>query len=615
MATRGGNQTQGPEIQLCSRCNAKFVPYSSYAPVPSDTLRSNRNPLSADISGVMTILEDEEHDLQHYEDEIERYRLVVRKLEAGRDELRRRIEERRSWMAPVRRLPVEILQDIFTKTCNTGFGSLTIHEFPQRDDEQMENYVLAPALTLSHVSTHWRYVACGLKALWASVMLMLDDMTRDLRPLINIYFMNASDQPLKIHIGDFESKFDYLGHFSYEGILLNGVEGLGQYGFATIKFLVACFPRCQELVLDIPSALLASSTQERVVFPLLHTFALDQTEPMHDHNGVLVNRWFWDAIHTAPLLRKLHLYSPRPAFHDYIPWERLTSLSVDFVEDFRHLWPALARCSRLESFDMNEVAFDAPRDSWQAVTVFPHIRSLSLGQCSNVSHTNRMIASFTVPALRKLQVFFQHSRGLALSDFQPLHSMCQRSCWSITTLKLFMSPLLIIDESFRLFSDILIMSPSLEVLKVRARGKREWEIVGDEIHPTDSFIYNLFYLLLPSPNRQMVLPRLKKVVAAENYAVADLQTAKLVLDLLAERSAVDPSLIIAKLQTVEISFDDEERYSFSEIAHYGPTDQETSSEFTQRLARLEDDGISCTIDWDCLGQRWRLPVPQASNGR
>ncbi|KAK7051631.1 hypothetical protein VNI00_004610 [Paramarasmius palmivorus] len=383
-----------------------------------------------DIARTIDILEEEEYELQRHEDEIQRYRLVVEKLEAERDRLRRRIEERRSWMAPIRRLPVEILQQIFIKVCTSGYTSLSIDH---------EDHVSAPALTLSRVSAYWRNVSCGQRALWSSVSLALDKMTKDLRPLLNFYLTNAADHPLKIHIYDPDDSQETLPNATVAEMLADLVEDLGEYSFWMIDFLTSHFAKCEELSLDIPPVVLASNTRAQVSFPLLHTLHLDRNEPTRDENGVLVNSWMWNAIRVAPVLRELTLCSPLPAYLHYIPWERLTSLTVYFVDAYRHLCAALARCCRLVTFDVDEMSSElSASDNEQSIAVLPCARYFTLAQTLNISHMNRVIASLTLPALRELKLVLRHpqTQSVALYDFRPLHSMCQRSCWSITTLNL-----------------------------------------------------------------------------------------------------------------------------------------------------------------------------------
>ncbi|EEB99493.1 hypothetical protein MPER_00822, partial [Moniliophthora perniciosa FA553] len=141
-------------IILCHKCKNTFVPNVSHPPVPKTALLTNECPSHTEITQTNEFLADEEKELHRYEVELERLRLVVEKLESDRLAIQRRIEERRSWCAAVRRLPRELLEHIFQYACLSADYSLSI------SDEG--NTIDAPPFMLYRVSSVGRGCRCRI---------------------------------------------------------------------------------------------------------------------------------------------------------------------------------------------------------------------------------------------------------------------------------------------------------------------------------------------------------------------------------------------------------------------------------------------------------------------
>ncbi|KAF9265174.1 hypothetical protein L218DRAFT_802235, partial [Marasmius fiardii PR-910] len=86
--------------------------------------------------------------------EIESLKATVKALEAEQSNLSRYIAESESLLSPIRKLPVEILGEIFAIHCSRGTGNI-VGDRPY-----------CPSLRLSHVCHFWRQVMFSRSELW-----------------------------------------------------------------------------------------------------------------------------------------------------------------------------------------------------------------------------------------------------------------------------------------------------------------------------------------------------------------------------------------------------------------------------------------------------------------
>ncbi|KAK7034752.1 Protein-lysine N-methyltransferase efm5 [Paramarasmius palmivorus] len=98
---------------LCNNCQYRFKSRCNSSLAP-DILRSHRPPSITEASQTKSFLEQDELELEleRYDVELGRIRSIAEELETERKLLWRRIQERRSWLAPIRRLPTEVLEKI-----------------------------------------------------------------------------------------------------------------------------------------------------------------------------------------------------------------------------------------------------------------------------------------------------------------------------------------------------------------------------------------------------------------------------------------------------------------------------------------------------------------------
>ncbi|KAF8212574.1 hypothetical protein K438DRAFT_1565648, partial [Mycena galopus ATCC 62051] len=151
----------------CDRCESPFS--SSLLPTPAQTaevaqhLRSNSIP--SDPSSLHAVIASSPVDVARYDAEI-------RRLISERDALQRYSDECRSIFAPVRRLPPEILVEIFTLCSSTPTLYCDGHRSIPNDKADP---VGQPHLMhLLRVCSAWHTTVMVTPSLWANIKVDLD---------------------------------------------------------------------------------------------------------------------------------------------------------------------------------------------------------------------------------------------------------------------------------------------------------------------------------------------------------------------------------------------------------------------------------------------------------
>ncbi|KAK7021867.1 hypothetical protein VNI00_017214 [Paramarasmius palmivorus] len=517
---------------------ANFLPTCSYPPIPRYILRSNLLPSQMDVVQTNYVLQVESEELRRYDEEIQRLRLILESTEAERDMLYRKMQERRSWFAPIRRLPVEILGRILVEVVKLSEFSLEIDPYDATE-------IHAIPLRLSHVSYHWRSLTFSHKSIWSSINLGIHRMEKDFTPLLDIYLTNSVDHPLTISIRDFEAHLPDQASSTAEEL----EECLGLHTSSFLRRLTDQFPRCQELTLWAlqPGHLL----QEEASFLLLRKLSLSlSSEPVpvagHDINGT---NHFWNAIRDAPALEYVTTHSGLldiiSISIDHLRWDRLKTLCINDLAQYTEFRFVITHCRQLEELQIG-AWLDDP--DWNEgvepqVVVLPYVRKLELS-----GDIHFMLGSLTLPSLRIAQLGMGYRGVNSTSTLDSVHralqdflSLLQRSSRteSLTELHLTNMPLAFSIKWFTTLLRILEHSSYLEHLKVSMGRSYEPEATNAGAGDV-SFIASLFsLLLLPSSHSRAFLPRLNDIELHEHRDFSP-QFLNSILEMVEERTR--PSL-------------------------------------------------------------------------
>ncbi|KAL0576784.1 hypothetical protein V5O48_005192 [Marasmius crinis-equi] len=161
-------------LELCERCKLKFTPKSQYPPVPNDKLSSFRAPLVGhELEDCLRAISEEEEDLASYNSEIVHYETILQRLKQERDTLEERIQNRRNVVSALRRIPSELLGEIFNYCVGldptaalTMMGEPTLSR--QEQEEEWWSVFEAP-FNLSQISSRWREIVLDTPELWSTI--------------------------------------------------------------------------------------------------------------------------------------------------------------------------------------------------------------------------------------------------------------------------------------------------------------------------------------------------------------------------------------------------------------------------------------------------------------
>ena len=137
----------------------------SYPSLPPNTLNSNN---AMDLSGHMRsqylkTIAGIETDISKLDDEMSRLQMVMDQLTAERQSLEGSLEEHRSIVAPIQRIPLEVLSEIFIFCADSPSSN---SEPPLKCFD-----VTQAPIQLSFVCNKWRRLAISMSQLWSSISL------------------------------------------------------------------------------------------------------------------------------------------------------------------------------------------------------------------------------------------------------------------------------------------------------------------------------------------------------------------------------------------------------------------------------------------------------------
>ncbi|KAJ7113993.1 hypothetical protein C8R44DRAFT_796050 [Mycena epipterygia] len=295
----------------CSECGASIqVDVSDLTRIQSDfnagpgtrhyrLLNSNDAPVEPDdVDLVTSIVSKTEARLARIDWEISRLRDRLSHLEDERDSLSNQLARNKSILSPLRRMPPEILLEIFSRT----LPSILTARRRERFDVKNVPWVLG------HISSHWRAVALASPSLWSLVAVNYTAFVEDPAssypyPMLETQLARA--QTLKIHF--------YASAKS---------ESFAQTEM--FKFLAAHSSRWEELSISLTSDLvpLLATLRDRV--PLLCRLWLQWDAPESQIEVESI-----DCFQSAPSLIDVGVYNEYRSIPILFPVQQLTRYHAD----------------------------------------------------------------------------------------------------------------------------------------------------------------------------------------------------------------------------------------------------------------------------------------------
>ncbi|KAF9259436.1 hypothetical protein L218DRAFT_665133 [Marasmius fiardii PR-910] len=377
---------------LCPNCNRSFVPAHSFPGVKLAQLRSNFLPSSTEKSHTRHILEQEKDQLKLYDEELDLLDGIVKILKEKRENLTGKIKERESWMAGIRRLPVELLVEIFLLVCHCSSTETML--FLSQKKSIDSHFDFAPPLTLSQVSCHWRNVAFRCPHLWTSINVNVAQPYGRFEEVLRTYLENSGNLPLNIAIMA-------PGHWDIDDYRKNC---LGDGGVAILDTILSQSFRFETLKFSDFNLDHGLSDTPKYTFPLLRRFETDSELEESNH-------WLAESLQEAPLLNTACAIFSRRVFP--LPYCRLTSLTTQGVHSFHFFDNVLRKCPNLCRLYIDEYHSNSTiQDEQSQPLALPSIQFLSFTTKSAPSvDRSRLPNNISLPHLNQLSVTYSSFRG------------------------------------------------------------------------------------------------------------------------------------------------------------------------------------------------------------
>ncbi|THV05860.1 hypothetical protein K435DRAFT_62057 [Dendrothele bispora CBS 962.96] len=189
---------------LCRQCGHTFkVQFRVRAASNKEKLHSRYTPTDSESTIISQLLKECEDDLGKFQKEIDTLRRTTAKLERDMHTLELYVKELRCISAPVRKLPPEILIEIFRNVCS-------VIDKEAGNDLRSRKIRDVPTLVLASVCSAWREIVVSTPSLWSHFS-MSDDPAITSRRLLNLFLERASTTPLHFHL---ESSENDYGNFT-----------------------------------------------------------------------------------------------------------------------------------------------------------------------------------------------------------------------------------------------------------------------------------------------------------------------------------------------------------------------------------------------------------------
>ncbi|KAF7336541.1 F-box domain-containing protein [Mycena sanguinolenta] len=217
-------------LSRCSQCGAFVIPATDESALILTTATgtraciaklsdSNRPPLASELSLIQPLIANNSARLSVLDAEISAVKDRLRQLEAERAVLSRYHAQSISILSPMRRIPPEILGEIFSWTLPSAHEVLRAEKCPW---------------VLTHVCSRWRAVALSIPSLWSLIVIDFSVKPQYSPEMISTQMKRAGS--LKIHF------------YAYE-------DGDSRYQVALFQLLAEHCDRWEELNIQLSSHL------------------------------------------------------------------------------------------------------------------------------------------------------------------------------------------------------------------------------------------------------------------------------------------------------------------------------------------------------------------------
>ncbi|THU94579.1 hypothetical protein K435DRAFT_798780 [Dendrothele bispora CBS 962.96] len=312
-------------------------PSASSMSVPHDLMNSNTAPLQDELDSMRSSLSHAETRLSSIREQIVFTRNSLVQLECEEQKLIKYIADQRTVLNPVRRLPPDILFELFT-ACLDSTPVLDLRSSRLTEDSLD---IKSPRWVLGHVCSVWRSVVLSSPSLWSNIKLSITKKNSTFSSrtlLLGLHLQRTQQRPLSVSLyGGYNS----LNESHPFLVLLLPTAPRWNALFVAMK--TGHISQCLEPAKPFLERLNTLSLLPRSIHETVTTPAEPVGGAGGPGNGTAgpaaagglgpgtltfpdAKRGIPDVFSTAPLLRKLQVF--HDPTHISIPWSRLTFLRL-----------------------------------------------------------------------------------------------------------------------------------------------------------------------------------------------------------------------------------------------------------------------------------------------
>ncbi|KAL0576982.1 hypothetical protein V5O48_004992 [Marasmius crinis-equi] len=355
-------------------------------------------------------LRDAENDMGNYEAEISKLKATILTLEAIQTGLRKTMGKYKALLAPIHRLPSEVLLEIFVRHCEqNSLGGYDCKYLPA-------------ACTVSSVCGRWREIAIAAPRLWSSFTIDFGawslyhgvEGTQKAADLTRLFLHRSKTAPLDIRI-----LLDVRAGFDCQ---------------PTLELIYAASERWYKFQTHF-SEIVAESLTGHLELPNLQHLTLRTRLLMGTPRNTILNQFAY-----CPLLSSVSLdLAGGAANRVHLPWSQLRDMELLDGCPAAPAFSVIPWCPQLCRLILIDV--DNDQQPYQGPRVVSHtIRSLSMQSARGGSEANITLAKhLTFPALSSLEIINGWERMLPTrrpEEETHLKEFISRSGCSITSLRL-----------------------------------------------------------------------------------------------------------------------------------------------------------------------------------
>ncbi|KAJ7466165.1 hypothetical protein B0H11DRAFT_2048710 [Mycena galericulata] len=337
-------------------------------------INTNDAPTESQAREIHRLLEAGQNDLKRIEDATLKVSLILSELQFQKRQRTKSLPALRRILSPIRRLPSELLAEIFlfcrADSMSSSFSILDVRKAP---------------MLLSHVAAHWRAVSIGTPMLWDTPCFRYSIVPGPKAIYMRTILQRSLNLPTSLS-------------FETSGTRLSISAG----NTDCFQFFADLSDRLHHISLDLAWDVRehAENPPPSPLFPILASLeiSLESDEP-----GDLPT--IMNSFRRAPGLRALGLWaysSPFIPTYDF-PWIQLTSLTMSIPIDDTTVYLILRQCIQLEICALFEMSFTGDTQDSQPLCTLDALRSFSFTPW-DAANSGKLIEFFSFPKLESLSL-------------------------------------------------------------------------------------------------------------------------------------------------------------------------------------------------------------------